>query len=926
MDRSLLDVLEISGEQRGERLLDSMAYAQPALFAIEYALAEVWRAWGARPAVVAGHSVGEYVAAVVAGAISLEDGLRLVAARGRLMASLPPDGEMATVFASEERVRRAIAAHDGRVSIAAINGPQSIALSGTAGRLSAVLDELRAEGIEVRPLAIPIAAHSAQVDPILDAFEKVAATVEYRPPVLDVVSGMTGRLAEGDDLTTAVYWRRHLREPVRFADTFSTMHGQGKRVFVEIGPHPTLLSMGRHIVPERECAWVPSLRSGRDEWEQILDSVAQLYACGADIDWQAFDAPYARRKVSLPTYPFERERYWVDGGPGRSGRHMSGGHPLLGERVRSPMLQEAVFESRLGARWPAFLDHHRIYGTALVPSPAYIEMALAAAGQVLGPGQFELEDLGIREALILPEDGERPVQLVLHPGDGGGTFEVYSRTGETWTLHATGRLRRQPPAPTVPPFAPEDVRDRCEDHIDGAAYYARLVELGLEFGPGFRGVTEVWRRDGEALGRVVLPDVLAHDATTYGLHPALLDACFHVLGAPMPSTDEQQAHLLIGMEQFRLLVPRGRTIGRLWNHTVLRPGYEEQGSTFVGDVRLYDDDGALVAEVLGLQLKHASRDALMRATQQLTREWLYDVVWQQQELPSATDIGPIELSELADVVAARLPTLAEAHGLEGYGPLLDGLERLARSYVVRAFQHLASTWEGGRRATTTEMADAFGVAPRHRRLFERLLGVLAGEGLLRGDPSGWEVLDTPAPAAADASSRPPISAPASLSARWRSSNGAASSSSLPSSAPSNRSSSSSRAARRRRPNGSTATHRSRGSSTPLSGTHSPPQWPGGHRASPSGARDRCRHGRHHGLGAGRAPGIARSTGSPTSPAAFTSAAEARFADEPARSLPNTRHRARSRHTGLRTRSLRRRDRSQRPPRHRRRPRGGRTRS
>ena len=279
MDRPLTTVMYDDAES--EALLGDMRYAQPAVFAIEYALAEVWKSWRLVPSIVAGHSVGEYVAAVVAGAMRLDDGIRLVAARGRLMSTLPPDGEMATVFTTEERVRSAIADSDGVVSIAAINGPQSIALSGTGGGLTPVLDALRADGIEVRALAIPIAAHSPQIDPILDEFEAVAATVEYTLPRIDIVSGMTGEIASGDDVVTASYWRRHLRQPVRFADAFTTMHGQGVRTFVEVGPHPTLLNMGRH---NRRRARVP-LAALAAQRSRGVPAVARFR--GRVVHWQA---------------------------------------------------------------------------------------------------------------------------------------------------------------------------------------------------------------------------------------------------------------------------------------------------------------------------------------------------------------------------------------------------------------------------------------------------------------------------------------------------------------------------------------------------------------------------------------------------------------------------------------------------------------
>ena len=653
-------------EVMSESLLASMAFAQPAVFAVEYALAQMWQSWGVRPSVVAGHSVGEYVAAVVAGVMSLDDGIKLVAARGRLMASLPADGEMATVFASEERVNAMLGAGAGSVSIAAVNGPQSVALSGTGGRLQPVLDQLRADGIEVRPLSIPIAAHSPQVEPILDEFEAVAAGVQFHDPRIDVISGMTGALATGDDLVTAQYWRRHLRLPVRFADAFRSIHDRGVRTFVEVGPHPSLLNMARHIVPEHECAWLPSLRSGHDEWQQMLSSAARLYVAGAALEWRAVDAS-GGSVVTLPTYPFERERYWADAAHRHRARAHSGGHPLLGSRVQSPALRDTVFENALGVTWPAFLDHHRIYGTALLPSPAYLEMALAAGAATAGAADGHgVEAFEIREALILPDEGERIVQLVMHeerdeadPSStvlhSGRRFEVFSRAPdlEEWTLHATGRLVPLVGAPAGS-LDPDDVRSRCPEHIDGTAYYERLAAHGLEFGTGFRGVTDVWRRDGEALGRVALPPALLAESTRFGIHPALLDACFHVLGAPMMASTEH-AHLLVGIDEFRLHARPGPWV---WNHTALRPGFEQPGGTCTGDIRLYDEHGTLIAEALGLHLRYASREALMRATRRAANDWVYEVAWQLAtdviETPGDEQWIVVGGAELGAAVAAEL--------------------------------------------------------------------------------------------------------------------------------------------------------------------------------------------------------------------------------------------------------------------------------
>ena len=631
LDRSLMTILFDTAES--DVLLANMAYAQPAVFAVEYALAELWRSWGVRPAIIAGHSVGEYVAAVVAGVMSLEDGAALVAARGRLMARLPPDGEMAAVLAGEDRVRAVLDALGPGVSIAAVNGPESVALSGAGGSLRPVLDRFRAEGVEVRPLAIPIAAHSAQVDPILDEFEAVAAGVRFNPPRTDVVSGMTGRLAAGDDLVTATYWRRHLRQPVRFGDAVRTIHGRGIRTFVEVGPHPTLLNMARHTVPEHECAWLPSLRSGEDDWRQILTTAAHLYVAGAPLEWDAVDEA-GGSVVALPTYPFQRERYWADTSRSHRSRRAPGSHPLLGTAMRSPALQDAVFESALGATWPAFLDDHRIFGTSLLPSPAYLEMARAVLAAVEpAVDGLAVERLEIREALLLPDDGERVVQTVLHQPDAGGArdVEVLSRAvdGEEWTLHATALVARRSAGPVGAPDL-DGIRARCTEHVAGAEYYERLAAFGLDFGPGFRGVTDVWRGDGEALGRVMLPALLEEERARYGIHPALLDACFHVLGAPLSSTQDR-ASLLIGIDEFHLYAAPESW---LWSHVVLDT--ETAAGTFSAAVHLYDEHGGLVAEALGLHLRLASREALLRATRRAADDWLYEVAWNPAPAQEAT--------------------------------------------------------------------------------------------------------------------------------------------------------------------------------------------------------------------------------------------------------------------------------------------------
>ena len=292
--------------------LDETMYTQPALFAIQYALAELWKSWGIEPSAVLGHSAGEIVAACVAGIFSLEDGLKLSAERGRLMQTKSLAGEMVAVFADEAQVAEAVAPFADRVSIAAINGPTNTVISGAPEAVRAVVEKLRADGVKSKRLEISIASHSPMMTPMLDEFGRAAASVKHSAPRIAFISNITGQLRL--DAPDAGYWVRHIQQPVRFADSLKTLHAQGYEVFVEIGPKPTLLGMGQRCWPGGEGAglWLPSLRDGRSDWEQMLESLSALYIRGASVNWDGFDKHYSRRRLPLPTYPFERLRYWTD--------------------------------------------------------------------------------------------------------------------------------------------------------------------------------------------------------------------------------------------------------------------------------------------------------------------------------------------------------------------------------------------------------------------------------------------------------------------------------------------------------------------------------------------------------------------------------------------------------------------------------------
>ena len=312
----LLAVLYPSNTQT---LLHQTVYTQPAIFVLEYALAHLWMSWGITPSIVMGHSIGEYAAACIAGVFSLEDALKLIAIRGRIMQSLPQNGTMIAVFTNEARLSEIIAPYADTVSIAAINSPNIIVISGETGRVNAIVSQLAAQGISTKPLQVSHAFHSPLMDPILEEFQQVAADVNFSAPTIPLISDVSGTVAT-EEVTEADYWARHIRQPVRFVDGIATLMDQGVNIFLEIGANPILTGLGRQIADNRktkgtneaEVLWLHSLRQKKSDWQQMFEGLAQLYMQGVPIDWAGVDAGYPHHKIPLPTYPFQRKRHWID--------------------------------------------------------------------------------------------------------------------------------------------------------------------------------------------------------------------------------------------------------------------------------------------------------------------------------------------------------------------------------------------------------------------------------------------------------------------------------------------------------------------------------------------------------------------------------------------------------------------------------------
>ncbi len=757
LDRPLESILFPTAD--AAELLHQTQYTQPALFALEYALAELWRSWGVRPFALLGHSLGEYVAAVTAGVWRLEDGLALVAARARLMQGLPAGGAMAAVFAGEAEVAALLRSRPG-VAIAAVNGPQNVVISGDAAGVGSAVEELKAAGVKAQPLTVSHAFHSPLMEPVLDRFEALAGATPSGPAGIRIASNLSGSIVRGGGVFDGGYWRRHMRQPVRFADGIAALYEAGVRVFLEIGPNPTLAGMGRRAIEAGDALWLPSLARGREDWPVILGSLAQLYSRGVEVDWQGFDGPYRRNRVAIPTYPFQRRRHWfekkavagqasaVARTPATAGFQQ---HPLLQRRLRAAV---GLFESDLGCATLPWVAEHRVRGRVVLPATAYLEAARAAAAAVLGCEQLRLEGVAIGEALVLPDEGSRTVQIVVTPGSRGeASFQIFSAPGsgmdadradsdeaDAWRLHASGRATVELPAAGLAESGSPDAaaRERCNESQDVDEHYRAMAERGIELGASFRGVAALRSGGHEAQGELRLTEEARSGGFAYGVHPVLLDAALQVVGAALAGKEAQgtqrPTYLPMGFDRVDFhAVARGE---RATSHVQLRPLASPDPETVTADIRLLGESGELLVEVSGLHLKKMPSGALSEGG---IEDWLYEVQWQEQEL-AAGGTGRVSPRELHEVLGEALPPLLDRATMSRYDELVPRLEAIGGAWVVRAFVEMGCKPRVGELLTAATLADSLGVIERHQRYFGRLLAILGEDGFLEAQGPALRVM------------------------------------------------------------------------------------------------------------------------------------------------------------------------------------------
>jgi acyl transferase domain-containing protein/acyl carrier protein/protein-L-isoaspartate O-methyltransferase len=734
-DWSLLE--ELSADDEHSRINETQI-SQPAIFALQVGLAALWQSWGVEPEAIVGHSVGEVAAAYVSGALGLEDSVSLIFHRSRLQRRTAGQGEMLAVGLPWREAESLLNGHDHSVSIAAINSPGDVTLSGDAEVLRGIAAALDEKQVFCRFLQVEVPYHSPRMEPLKEELYESLSGLRPQPTKIPMYSTASGQPVAGPELD-ASYWWQNIRNPVQFAAAVGGLIEADCNLFLELSAQPVLAGAISKCLAERkrEGTVVTTLRRQEPERTMLLSSLGKLYTLGYPVDWDR-QFPRGGRLVRLPSYPWQRERHWHESDETLRDRVGVLVHPLLGQQLdsASPAWTVEIDKARL-----KYLTDHRVQDAVVYPAAAYVEMALAAARESFGPGPAVVEELSLLRAIFLPGNDSLSLQFVKAPGQ--PTFDIYSHpkgADQPWILHASGKLRRRQDNEVPRQLPLREIEERCTLEIPKTEFYRQLHKAGIQYGDFFQGVEKLSCGEGEALARIKVHPHLESELDEYLLHPSILDACFQVmLGAlALKALKESAAGRAEGIF-LPVRIGRIRYYGRCGkNLRSYARLVEYTADHFTGDIQLLDDAGNVLADIRGFECR-----AIERPSEKLD-SYLYEYQWKLQARP-----GQAFVQRSADYIppptqmAARLQPegtrLAEEFGLARYNVMEPQIKGLANAYLLTALRQLGWTFDLGQRISIDSLIDNLGITAQHRRLLERMLDVLAQDGVVAKDGNEWKI-------------------------------------------------------------------------------------------------------------------------------------------------------------------------------------------
>lgn len=641
---SLIEELAASEEQSR---MEETEVAQPANFAIQVALAELWRSWDVEPEAFIGHSAGEVAAHYLAGALCFEDAIKVIYHRSRLQQKTTGQGRMLAVGMTIETLNQAVHDAGEGVSIAAINSPSAITLVGEGAILEDMARQLATFQVFHRFLQVKVPYHSHFMEPLRDELLEVLADLHPQSASLPLYSTVIGTRIDGHGVD-ANYWWKNVRATVLFSSALSQMIQDGYSVFIELSPHPVLASSINELIAQQEQTGMvlASLRRKEEDRTIILKSLGSLYTLGYPIAWSTL-LKYPGNFVRLPLYPWQFKAYWTESVEAQEDRRFTPTHPLLGQRMS---FAHPAWEREVSSHLLPYLADHRIQENVLLPGAAFAEIALAAAREVFGDGDYVVEELVFRKALFLPEASDPRLRTVLNPQE--ATVEIYSYTPSSemrWTLHATARLRQARPGAKATRLDLAAISRRCSVQTSKEEFYLQTREMGFQYGPTFQSVEYIQATDvaatrmlPEVMGHLQVPTSLETEREMYSFHPALLDASFQVL-----LTAARAVKTATGQPLSALYLPVSVDRIHIFSHPVQQMQVHGQLSraddqVVVGNIRVVDMEGNLLAEVEGFRAQ--SLEASMSVTPERIDRGLYELEWQRSDRVDATGDTELEVS------------------------------------------------------------------------------------------------------------------------------------------------------------------------------------------------------------------------------------------------------------------------------------------
>ncbi len=716
-------LLEELGRSEETSRISRTEIGQPAIFAMQVALAELWKSWGVEPSAVVGHSVGEIAAACVAGIFSVEDAARVIALRARLMEECGRgEGTMLAVGLPEEEALALIARHDRTVTISAYNGPRSITLSGPRLSLEAMAAELEAQGAFARLVRVDHPFHHPLMRPAAEALEAALADLKPQPGTVPFFSTVTGERQAGESCDAA-YWGSGIRAPVRFASAVNALADFGVDVWLELSAHPALAHAAQESLSARG-AKAPIVSSARREreFESMLEAALDLHRAGVPLDFSALTP--SRNLLSLPAYAWEKTRWWNEASDAREGRLAPGGRGLLD--VRLPRATP-TWIARLDSRHMAFLKDHKVENHVIFPAAAFVEMALEAGVQLFEGRPFVVEDFEIRKPLILP-DPPSGVQLEIAYSPNERTFTIQSRFDQSvsWSLHVVGSLRSER---TESAFAATKWEaNPGTEAVEVEDFYRHMSDLGLRYGEEFQPIRELAAGAGHSAGRVSLSETIAPRAEEFALHPVLFDGALQVFSAGAATVEGRQARMKLPVRFGRILFLHSP--GAV---TRVSAKVQEFADDFIeGDIALYDEAGkpcVLVDGFRAISLAGAGRATAPGGVRDVT----YHVAWERTPNESAkTLLPPLPLGQLRATAQDALDRVVATRGSSELQAAFGAADDLAAAQLARGLRKMGAI------PKAAFDADTLGVATTMRPVFERLAAGLVRHGLLRKTKAGWK--------------------------------------------------------------------------------------------------------------------------------------------------------------------------------------------